>query len=68
MTHTILTADNAKRIGSAAPSEIVEQLIAEGLARSPQDVVQIEKNIFTRAYLASGEPASFFLPVGTIHE
>jgi len=68
MTHMILTADEAERIGSAAPAGMVEQLIAEGLAKAPQDVVQVEKYIFTRAYLASGEPASFFLPVGIIHE
>lgn len=64
----LLSARNAKRCGRTASLGIVEQLIGEGLARTAEDVVVCDDEVYVRARLPDGEPAEFFQFVGPIYE
>lgn len=63
----MLSVHNAET-AQPAPDAVVAQMVAEGLAKSAADVVVFEGEVFARAYLGDGVPASFFLSVGRMKQ
>jgi len=67
MSPRILTEIDAMHATSAS-EEIAGEIIREGLAKVPDDVLVYHGEVFSRAYLADGEKASFYLSVGRLTE
>lgn len=49
-----------------APENVAAEIVSNGLAKQVEDVVMLGEQLFARAYLPSGESASFWLKVGKI--
>ena len=59
----MLSVHDAQR-AQPAPDAVAAHVVAEGLAKTARDVVVFQGELFARAYLGDGLPASFFLSVG----
>lgn len=64
----LLTAHDAEQHATAASPEIAAEIVQAGLAVKPGDVVRIGNILYARARLPSGDPAAFYLNVGTVQE
>jgi len=65
MAQAILTEEAAK-MATPASQEVANQIVEEGLAKHPEDVVVDKGNVFSRAYLPDGNKAAFYLKVGSL--
>lgn len=68
MNAMVLTAHDAGKYAAPAPFDLADQIVHAGLAATPMDVVILGTILYARARLPSGDPAAFYLRVGTIEE